>query len=300
MPVTVIEVPPPPPPPVFLRRRLWFTSVTTGDRIDLDDQTYLLLHGAEVGPADPELVVARYPQHDGGAVRAVRLGLDEVFVPVAVQATSTAGLRDALQDLERLLDAKRGQVTLTVSQPDGEVRAISGYAKTERGEYDIDYQLLNVTITCPDPYWQGAARELRFVASPTAKDFLASGAFFPVRFTPSEILGAAEATNEGDADSYPVWTFDGPFDGVEVISHTLGVSFEVTGSVTTGHQLIVDTRPWVQTVRDELGANLFANLTIASSLFPLAPGVNDLEFVMAMTGSETAATLQWTPRYRSS
>lgn len=300
MPVTVIEVPPPPPPRVFLERRMWFTSATTGDRIDLDNVTYLLLHGSEVGPADPEFVVARYPQHDGGAVRAVRLGLDDVFVPVAVQATSTAGLRDALQALERLLDAKRGQVSLTVAQPAGDYRTITGYAKTERGEYDIDWQLLNVAITCPDPYWQGAARELRFVASPTGKDFLASGTFFPIRFSPSEIIGDAEADNPGDAESYPVWTFDGPFDGVEVLSHTLGQSFEVTGAVTTGHRVIVDTRPTVQTVRDELGANLFARLTASSSLFPLVPGVNDLEFVMAMTSSETVATLNWTPRYRSS
>lgn len=288
-------------PGVFFQRKVWLTNAA-GAEIDFDQQTYLMLYGANFGPAPADVTTVPFAQRDGVSVRQVRLGSIDYFVPCAVQAESSADLRNGIQALERLVDPKRGMTTIHVQQPDGEQRSISGYAKVDRGDYDIDYQLLGLTLTCPDPYWQGLAivSSPHFHASSASHPLLGVGyGGFPARLGSSSALSTVRVTNDGDADAYPLWTFTGPFTSVVVTNLATGKVFTLTGSVATGHSRIVDTTPTLQTVRGEDGVNRYAELSADSALFGLTPGDTDLRIELAAPSVVTAAAFTYPPRFRA-
>lgn len=284
----------------FQRRLVWLTD-HEGVRVYFDVASgYSLLYGSKFGPAPAEVTTVRRPEYHGSSFRGVRLPQMEVFVPFAVEGSSTAELRERLLHLERKADPLRGPVTITVAQSDAEYRECTGYAVVEEGDYDIDYQLASLTVACPDPFWYGPAVSLEFRAEGTTKSLLANGdEFFPIRLGSSQVVGEVTINNPGDAPAYAVWTFQGPMNGIEVINHSVSdQAFEVTGTVGSGDEVIVDTRRDRQTVRDQDGENLYASL-VQEQMFPLVPGDNVIEFVIGSATEDTRMLVAFNPPYRA-
>lgn len=96
----------------------------------------------------------------------------------------------------------------------------------------------------------------------------------------SRTLASASVTNTGDVESYPVWTFNGPFTSASatVDGHTI----EVPIALDVDEWIRVDTDPGELTVVDHLGVDRFTDMGEfdPASIPPGAPVVLDL----AVTG----------------
>lgn len=314
MPIVIGEITPPPPPtfdpPQNLYRQTPQVLITDVDGVDLTlggEGTYLLQPGAQgMGLAPVALTSDPFPDGDGSTFRGVRLGEREIFLPVLVMASDYTSLRDARRTLERQVDPKRGSITLTVVQPDGERRYVEAwYTGGAEGSYGkdtfgVEWQSLGLTFRALDPFWYGDTATRSFEVFDTAgvKAFL-EGPFLPFVLTSTQVIGTTTVDNPGDLDSYPTWVITGPGNGFIANNAATGKQLEITGTIAGGDSVHIDTRRFVQTIEDQDGANLWGRLVVGSSLWPLLPGEQTVNLTLDSTDVGTRVDLSFTARYRS-
>ena len=111
-----------------------------------------------------------------------------------------------------------------------------------------------------------------------------------------QVLGASQITNPGETDAWPDWVITGPAEEVVATNHTTGEEFTLTSSLAGGEPSTITTDP--PTVRGPAGEVLTSALTWPGAvLWPLKPGVNDVEFAVNSSGVGTSIQLTYVPRY---
>ena len=240
------------------------------------------------------------PGIDGYAIRQVRAGGKEIALPSAFWADdSRAAYLTRRRTLIRSVNPKRGDGTLTVTQADGTARTISArYTSGLEGDESLDaagarWCMGVLTFACPSPFWLGAEVTTEWRAA-------VSGTFFP--FLPltvgnSQVLGSVTVDNDGDDNAFPIWTITGPATAVSLTNVTTGEVLVLTHTITVGDTIVIDTRERQQTALLNGATNLWGDISDASTLWALEPGLNDLTLTVTGSTSNTRVRMTYQPRY---
>jgi phage-related protein len=259
------------------------------------------VRGLEMPPY--ALISDEVPQQPGARFRNLKTLPREVDLPLFVRSTSEVGLRFLLRTLRHALDPARGDGRLRVTAPDGSQRYLTcRYTGPWTGDLSADAYYVSAlqflaTFQALDPYFYDPGPQVvTFAIGTTIVPFFP---FFPLHLNASGVLGDITVSNTGDVEAHPLWTITGP--GSNIILRNLSVIpqavLEVDTSLTTGQQLIVDTRPGHKTVVGPGGTNLYGAVNASSQLWSLPVGSNTLRVEVTGATVDTAVRLEWTPRF---
>jgi Siphovirus-type tail component, C-terminal domain len=308
LPPPVVTPPPPPPAPTGV-------AVTTiidpsGREWPLDGTSGLWLQPGRKGFHAPNYVHYRdeSPAVDGAFWRGVRATVGDLFIPLAIVGRTRNDLLTTRRQLIAAVSPKRGECTIVTSYPDAERRAInarydSGMEGEEgKGAYGVTVMRYGLRFIADDPYHYGDPITTNWGSDTTTRTELpipgADTAYEVV--TAAQVLGAATILNTGDVDSYPIWTFTGPFTAITLANNTSGKTLTLTHTAaTSADRIVIDTRPGLASIVDEAGANAWAGLTAGYALWPLLPGDNDINIAVSGTTAATTASMTYRPRYEA-
>lgn len=260
---------------------------------------------AGISGPQPSLTATNLPS--GGAVpqfyrTATRPIVMGVFVEGSTQAEFLARMDAWAWAIWTERNGEPAPGTLIVARPDGTSRQIPVLCTDGGDQSDDDasksgltWSTFALTWQALDPLWEDA--------SPTVLQFgvySASGVppMPPVQLAPPTLLGQTEVVNTGNAESYPVWTITGP--GQPTITNTTtGRSFGLDVSLSAGETVTVDTRPTKQSAVDGDGDDRWSDLVKSSprDLWPLVPGLNELNLSLVGSGSGSQVVLSYTRRW---
>lgn len=239
----------------------------------------------------------------------------EIVLPLAIQLDDCPpeqALREALRGLGCQLN--------TIVEP-GILRVQSGTlaAREIIASYAGGYEFFEtnsrvaqpvLVLRAHEPYWTSIADTALtfatgtglpfFVPDPAdAPDFVIGNPMPAFTLSVDTIVGAQNILVPCDVKVYPVWTLTGPATDVIISNLTTDLDINLTGiTLGAGDVLTIDTRPGRKTITDQTGANRFADLDPASTLFPLEPGTNSLLLsVDGFVQDETALTLAYRERF---
>lgn len=239
------------------------------------------------------------PQSYRPAARTITLG---IFTEGATQA-DFLGLCDRWA--RAIWNERLGQPApglLVLARPDGTSRQIPVLHIDGGDQSDDDatksgptWSRYALTFAAADPLWADSDPiELTFGTSS------ASGVppMPPIVLAPATLLGDSQVTNSGDADSYPIWTIHGPGQPT-ITNNTTGRSFGLDVTLGSDEVVVVDTRPTMQSAVDATDADRWGDLVKSSprDLWPLVPGVNDLNLSISSSGVGSQITLSYTRRW---
>ncbi|MFF9003671.1 phage distal tail protein [Streptomyces achromogenes] len=240
------------------------------------------------------------PGIDGYAIRQVRAGGKEIALPIAFWADdSRAAYLARRRALIRSLNPKRGLGTLTVTQADGTARTIAAcYNNGLEGDESLDaagarWCVTVLTFACPSPFWLGAEVTTEWRASVSAGFF----PILPLAVGNSQVLGTVTVDNDGDDTAFPVWTITGPATAISLTNVTTGEVLVLTRTVNVGDTVVIDTRERQQTATLNGSTNLWSNLSDASTMWALQPGINDLTLTVTGSTASTRVRMTYQPRY---
>lgn len=276
-------------------------AITTFSRVEFDLS----------GRWFPSLVLDEdpLPGQPGSRLNEVRHGPLEFTMPVWVRTASETALRTALRAVVYALDPSRGVGTVRVTAPGGDLRelpcvCVDGLPMVERlGQTSntVDQKLV-LAFRAHSPYWTAASDTVQDFTLGTQPTFF-NGPWFPLRLASSEILVDTSVSNDGDVESWPVWTITGPGSGIVLQNLTSGkdLAFSAQGGLVlgSGESVVVDTRPGYKTLTKGDGGNAWPHVAATSALWSLSRGGNAIRLQMA--GSTTASGLRVShrPRYLS-
>ncbi|WP_432077836.1 phage distal tail protein [Streptomyces sp. YPW6] len=240
------------------------------------------------------------PGIDGHEVRQVRAEGKTITLPVAFWANdSRAAYMTRRRALIRSLNPKRGQGTLTLTEPDGGQRSIGvRYTDGMEGDESRDAAGARWCITAlvfdvASPYWTGGEVTTEW-KNGTGGDFFP---FLPLVVGDSQVLGSVTVDNDGDDDAFPVWTIKGPATAITLTNTTTGQTLALTRTITGADTIVIDTRERRQTALLNGVTNLWPDLSDDSSLWPLETGPNDLSLTVAGSTTDTSVRMTYQPRY---
>lgn len=282
-------------PPVSASGILRFEWVDPGGTTrDLTWQTsprLFVARGATgLGMAEVEFAADKIPYASGSLVRHVNVPPRRIELPIVVREDSIGDLVLTVDDLREWFGTADERVRdpgyLKVTRPDGSVRKIAAYyaggLEGDMGAGGTGWTQYVVSLYCPDP-WATADEET--VLTYTTAD-----------------LPTFSMINGGELDAYPIWTITGPVAIASAANVTTSKSWTHDAQLAGGETLIVDTRPasirTTSQVYDGTGANRYADLNPASSLFWLVPGQNNLAAALTGTSGATEVELRYLARYR--
>jgi hypothetical protein len=247
------------------------------------------------------------PAIAGGFYRGTRAVPRELFLPVVIRDQNRDNVLARRRALIRAISPLKGECVITSAWPDGSSRSIrcrylDGIDAGEQGagEYGITVLRYGLRFIADDPYTFGDT-------VPSQWDFTASSrleipipgadTFFEVVSSPLLASGAV-INNTGDVDSYPSWTFIGPFTQVTLGNSTTGKSFTMLyTAASSANKLFVITEPGGTSIVDETGVNRWNTLTAGYSLWPLVVGSNTINVALVGASAGTSALMSYRPRF---
>lgn len=257
----------------------------------------LHLHGSTgLGVAPVDIAKTDRITSDGSIVRGVRYTDREVFIPLAVEAESTAALSEVRRSLSRLLAPHLGPVDIRVQDPaTGTDRMIRGYY-TEGLDGDFGdsfhgtWQTLGLTFMCPDPWWLGPEQVVELRVNPGSKPFISSTVpFFPVTLAQSSVIGQFDVDILGDGPVSPAWEVLGP--GTDLVIARGTDRIEIGGTFPAGSPVLIDAGT------GRITPDRWADVSLRSRLFKLEPGGQSLKVTMVGASTDTVVRLTYRERF---
>lgn len=196
---------------------------------------------------------------------------------------------------------------LEIARPNGGRRQIrvhyrEGFEGQAEQGYGITSDTAVITLWCEDPYWVDPVPVVVHREHSAGEDF-----FVPYPSVSSgQVLGATTVHNPGDVVVWPEWTITGPASLVTFTHADSGEAFTIDpnapevahGNLLAGEQVTVTTDP--PRVRFQDGSNWVGTLDWPGAvLWGLAPGDNDVSFVLTGSGPDSAVDLTYNPRYET-
>ena len=232
---------------------------------------------------------------DGSIVRGVRYGARDVYVPLLLSGTELS-VAEARRDLTRLLAPHLGMVDVRIQDPvTGTDRTIRGYLREGmEGDFGSDFgrswHRLGLTFECPDPWWLGPERLVELRVNPGAKPFLSDTVpFFPVILAQSVVQGRFDVEIDGDGPVSPVWEVLGP--GTDLRISDGSSVIEIDGDFPAESPVVIDTGS------GRIVPDRWADTSLRSRLFDLAPGRHSLTVTLVSATADTLVRLTYRERY---
>lgn len=185
---------------------------------------------------------------------------------------------------------------LRITRPDGTAREIDCYCEDGwQGEAGENWMWANPVLTLFAP--EGTWRDTAIISVPRA--YTPGADFFNPYPTVSsaQVLGRVPVTNLGELIAWPSWNITGPASVVTATNYTTNQSWVLTYTLTAGQTAVINTKPR-PSARGPVGENLVGAFNWPSaSLWPLMPGINDIEFNVAGAASGTAIEMVYQAQY---
>lgn len=235
----------------------------------------------------------------GDSVRHIRAESARVIWPLYIYGDTHMQWLARYRALKRafLMTVHRQQAgVLRVARPDGSAREIDVYYEDgfggKAGEEWVNSSPV-LTLLAPDGYWRDIeALTVENTHIGTTVPYLNP---FPT-VSSSQVLGETQIENPGEVAAWPDWTITGPMTSVIATNNTTGHSFTLTHTLTSGQQITITTLQ--PAVRGPGDINLVGALNWPEAyLWPLAPGVNDIEYLVAGASTGTKIALTFHARY---
>lgn len=226
----------------------------------------------------------------GSLLDQIRDGARTVDVPVLV----TGALRANLRTLARSTHGRSGEGRL-VSTFGGVSRELPCrlVAGLEWVEQQPRLQEMMLSFRAFDPYWRDTTDIVVNFDAGISGTWLP---WLPIRTVSDQVFSEADIDNAGDVEAWPVWTLNGPFNGVTLRRDDDVLRVDATFG--DGDGLVIDTRPGFKTVTDFAGGSRFDALDLVDDVFwPLAAGVNDVAVSMESVGPSTSVSLAYRRRW---
>lgn len=261
-------------------------------------ETVLPVFDPKVGRGMPpiELVEQAVPGQAGARLRDVRHGVRILDLTTAVRGPGDAQVRADLRAWLRRVDPVRGEGIIRCDTVAGDSREIGvRYAGgLELEETDPTWHVQVVTFHALEPYWRDAADT---AATFTRGENLEFFPILPLELAPGSVWAAPSIDNVGDVDSWPTWTITGPATSLALVNATTGERLDLSTTLAVGDTVTIDTRPGVKTIRDGDGVNLYPDLGVGSSLWPLTRGSNTVEITLEGASDASSVGLAYRARY---
>lgn len=243
------------------------------------------------------------PGQPGSVLRNVVHGPRDFTIRVVTTGADEPALRTAMRVMVSSMDPTRGEGTISVTSPLGDVREIgcrykSGLEIDETPETGgTQSQQADVTFHTFDPYWRDFADSSKTFEIGAAPTFFP---IFPIQLTSSQIVASDTINNDGDVSTWPVWTIQGPGSVITLRNTTTGRAIVLEDTVLgAGESITIDTRPTNssptgKTIVKNDSTNLFSDLSPLSALWELVRGNNaiQLEMAGAIVGA-SSLTMSW-------
>lgn len=239
----------------------------------------------------------------GSRLRALRHTAREVAFPVWLFADTETDLRLQIRALVGRLNPMRGDGILRAATADGVgerdlvCRYAGGFESAVEGGDEgtaLEQRVVLVFRAADEPYWLDADDSV--LTYQLGAEPVAFFPFFPLAISPSEVFAVTAVDNDGDVEAWPVWVITGPFSSLTLTNTTTAEQLALSTTLGVGEELTIDTRPGAKTVTRGGDTNAFGDLT-SPSLWPLAPGGNDIEVEMPGATAESSVQLRWRRRF---
>lgn len=302
---------PPPPPPSTTTSRITGTwTAPSGVVIQLADCSTGVdwLAGRE-GTDMPPFEITEDPVHDGAGstVRGVRAIPRDVVLPLLVHLDEYGDWRALQEHLTSAFDPQAGDGILTLRQPTGVARNLTGRYRQGMEGADIRdprglwYRIYPTVIRGHDPWWYDDTEEQVIRWQTDVVGGLLDDPFFPLRLTGASLLGDAVVRLRGTVKADPVWEVDGPASTVLFRHVRTGrlFEFDLTTAPRTlagGQTMTIDTNPLRQTVTRSDGVNLYGARVGIPDLWSLDTGDNPIELIVTGGQATTAVRMRYRPR----
>lgn len=274
-----------------------------GTVIDLTDASagYMVLGEGTRGLRSPEyaLTTQAFAGSDGELITALRATGAQPTLGLLVAADDENTFRSRARALRRSMRPKAGLGTLTVRSSDGEARSLdclctAGLEGDEASAQQGSWWKLALKFYAPDPWWYGDPVTVTYGLGTPAAFF----PIFPLVLSPSTVIGQFVIDlSDSDAPSYPVWTITGPGNGLVLTNLTTSQVITVNAPLSAGEQMVVDTRPGLQSVRKADGTNLLGALASDPALWSLVEDSNAISVALTGATSASVVAVTYTPRY---
>jgi len=222
-------------------------------------------------------------------------------LPLMIRGGSEQDLRVQLRAWRRRFDPTRGDGQLLVATDDGKLLSIAcRYAQGLEADEGAStrfpgVQLAVVTFEADDPYWYDLALQTQSWAMggtvPLWFDVGTSKNILPVTLGASSLSGLTTLNVDGEARTWPVWTFAGPGSNLILTNLTTGRSFAWSNTLADSDVLVIDTRPGVKTVL--LNGAPAGDALTAWDLWPLEVGANDVQVTVSSSTTTSQVTVEW-------
>lgn len=263
-----------------------------GDELALVDLRGIT--GRGLPPVDfQDLIV---PLQAGSSFRSVRDQARDLVIPVILSGDTKTEHRTNLRAAARMFHPGDDPGILQVDTVDGLTRQIDAWYVDgfQWLEEFPDYMIPSLLFRAVDPYWRDAEWIQADYATGTVATFFP---VFPLRLSSSEVFASATIDNDGDVETWPVWTVTGPGSGLVLRNLTTDTLLSLDETLGAGESVVIDTTPGVKTVTLNDGSNLFASLSDDSELWALAAGSNSLQIELTAATSASIVSLRYRRRW---
>lgn len=236
-----------------------------------------------------ELMLDTTPGVDGAHFRSARTLVRDPSYRFLCDAADEAVFADAMSELASALVPKRGPGTLVVKARSGTnagamrmIRCL--YAGGLEGDsllgrdQKVRWWPFTLRFKALDPCWYSMEPATASWQGKPALPWLAPGVVMQFSEVGVDLVSALDL--EGDADTYPEFTLQGPFLSVRATNSRTGEWWEVSRDTEASEALLVITKPTEQsiTILRKVGADwvstgesAWGSKAPTSNLFPLSP-----------------------------
>ena len=223
----------------------------------------------------------------GTVRRGTQLKERSTSYPLLVYGEDPDEVRKNLRNLLYATNPLRGKGNLKVATNDDRTFFLNCYldaislpenADTAGWSNGKAFQLLAATFISHDSLWW----------DPLENDVYIDG---------SDLSSSFTLYNAGDVEAWPIWSLAGAWSTALIYNETTGKQLYSTFGVPSTLVMYIDTRPLIRTVNTEHTTNRMSSLSVDSTLFSLAPGVNQIGATFTGTSATTSLRVRWVNRY---
>ena len=275
----------------------------SGVQYDLSDITRYYVEG----PLPPtgqyglplQIVGYQVPLMAGQVEQYIQVNPNDIRFPLSIFANSPTAMDSNIRLLSEAMRPSRGLGILQHTANDGAVRQL--YCRETSRLRDVSTRSpgrvqVGLIFSAADPYW--------YDSNWTVLTFTPAGAinffqvpFFPIHLSAGGLSSAFTVQNNGQAETWPIWTITGPGTNPTLTNNTTGDVLQLNITLTGTQTLTIDTRPNnVQVVRED-GSNQWSAIQDTSQLWSLAVGANNVSLSMTGTSTTSQLQLQYKQRY---
>lgn len=237
---------------------------------------------------------------DGASFRGGRTLSRVLDVPVTIRGVDRAAVNDSIGRLGRIVALRPEPARLVFNAGDeswGMDVVRTGGGDWTWGQDTDGSTFAKIVLTFQgDPFWESEDEEARLITLQGLGLGLLGAGRSLATLTVSDMdgVGSASLENTGDVEAYPTWTLYAPFTGFTLTSPR-GEALQWTGTAPkAGGYIEVNTEDG--TVKDETGANRYAELATAPKFWAIPRGLTAAGLALPGASGSTYARVVWRPR----